>query len=70
MKYIHMHMQQVINIILFLLDVCTLPGEVEEVLPAYTSTFSHHTRLELSSNHVDHREHSPPSNTESQVYIS
>lgn len=70
MKCMHMHKQQVINAIIFLLDVCTLPGEVEEDLRAYTPTLYHCTQLELSSTDVDHRGHTPPSNTDSQVHIS
>ncbi|MCJ8735843.1 hypothetical protein PDJAM_G00252160 [Pangasius djambal] len=45
---------------------CVLPGEVEEDLPSYTPAFCHLTQLELSSTDMDHRTHTPPSNTESQ----
>ncbi|KAF4081249.1 hypothetical protein AMELA_G00159400 [Ameiurus melas] len=47
-------------------DVCVLPGEVEEDLPAHTPVFCHHTWLELSSPDMDYRGHTPPSNTDSQ----
>uniref|UniRef100_A0A8B9RHM0 Im:7145024 n=2 Tax=Astyanax mexicanus TaxID=7994 RepID=A0A8B9RHM0_ASTMX len=40
-------------------DVCVLPGEVEENLPAYTPSFCHCTLLEISSTATDHRTHSP-----------
>ncbi|XP_072525957.1 intraflagellar transport-associated protein isoform X2 [Salminus brasiliensis] len=40
-------------------DVCVLPGEIEEDLPAYTPSFCHRTLLELSSTATDHRTHSP-----------
>ncbi|XP_049330613.1 intraflagellar transport-associated protein isoform X2 [Astyanax mexicanus] len=40
-------------------DVCVLPGEVEEDLPAYTPSFCHCTLLEISSTATDHRTHSP-----------
>lgn len=49
-------------------DVCVVPGEVEEDLLAYSSAVCHCTQLELSSTDVDYRAHKPPTNTESQVY--
>ncbi|XP_017341607.1 intraflagellar transport-associated protein isoform X6 [Ictalurus punctatus] len=47
-------------------DVCVLPGEVEEDLPAHTPVFCHRTQLELSCTDMDYRGHTPPSNTDSQ----
>lgn len=48
--------------------MCVLPGEVEEDLPAHTPVFCHRTQLELSCTDMDYRGHTPPSNTDSQVY--
>ncbi|KAK2834389.1 hypothetical protein Q7C36_015090 [Tachysurus vachellii] len=49
------------------MEVCVLPGEVEEDSPAYTPAFCHHTQLELSSTDMDHMTHTALSNTESQT---
>lgn len=62
----HIHLQYDINIVLFLLEVCVLPGEVEEDSPAYTPAFCHRTQLELFSTDMDHMTHTL-SNTDSQV---
>ncbi|KAG9281086.1 hypothetical protein AMEX_G3868 [Astyanax mexicanus] len=50
---------QYVHAVLLLSDVCVLPGEVEENLPAYTPSFCHCTLLEISSTATDHRTHSP-----------
>lgn len=62
-----MHRQQAINGVLFLLEVCVLPGEVEEDLPAYAPAFCRCTQLELFSTDMEHKTHTPPKNTENQV---
>ncbi|XP_062857692.1 intraflagellar transport-associated protein [Trichomycterus rosablanca] len=47
-------------------DVCVLPGEAKEDLPAYTPSFCHCTRLELCSTAVIHRKHTSQSDAEGQ----